>query len=274
MLVAHWFVSTDVGQRFLAAYPGTTPLPAWVPQGVPGWLGWQHFLNAFFMVMLIRAALIVRSGRRPAAMWVRRRPRPDSQKIQIELWTHLSLDLLWILNGVVFVVLLVVTGQWARIVPLSWDIVPDAASAVLRYLSWQLPSEDGWVAYNAVQVLGYGFTTFIAAPLAALTGWRLSPLWPKRWARLSRVYSQEVAKLVHFPVMIYFVAFCVVHVSLVLVTGAVRNLNYMYASRDDSTWWGVAIATVSVAAMVAGWFAIRPGLMTRVGSSFGKIGRS
>ena len=33
----------------------------------------------------------------------------------------------------------------------------------------------------------------------------------------------------HFPVMLYFVAFTVVHVALVFATGALRNLNHMYA---------------------------------------------
>jgi len=274
VVFAAWFCGSPSGVQFIAAYPGTTPLPDWVPQGIPAWLGWQHFLNAFFMVMLVRAALIVRSGDRPAAMWRRRHPRPDSKPIQIELWTHLSLDLLWITNGVIFVVLLFVTGQWARIVPLSWDVVPNAVSAGLQYLSLHLPNENGWVAYNSLQVLGYFVTSFVAAPLAAITGLRMSPLWPTRWDRLSRVYTIEGAKRVHFPVMVYFVAFCVVHVGLVLVSGPLRNLSYMYAASQSPTWWGVGLFAASLVVMIGGWFVIRPALMKFAGSLFGKVGRS
>jgi len=274
LVFSRWFLlGTQTGQDFLAAYPGTTPLPAWAPQGIPAWLGWQHFLNAFFMVMLVRMGLIIWTGKRPAAMWLRKKPREQSQKIQIELWAHLALDLLWIVNGAIFIVVLFATGQWVRIVPTSWEVFPNAVSSVMQYLSLRVPVENGWVAYNSLQVLGYFATTFLAAPLAAVTGLRMSPLWPTRWQRLSTAYTKEFAKAIHFPVMIYFMAFTVVHVALVVITGPLRNLDYMYASRPDSTWWGAGIFAVSLVAMVAGWFVLMPAVLKRTGSLFGRISR-
>ena len=44
--------------------------------------------------------------------------------IGLARWWHLGIDALWLLNGVVFYVLLFATGQWRRIVPTSWEVFP------------------------------------------------------------------------------------------------------------------------------------------------------
>jgi len=41
--------------------------------------------------------------------------------------------------------------------------------------------------------------------------------------------------------MVYFVAFTLVHVTLVLATGALRNLNHMYGGSSDENWIGFGI---------------------------------
>ena len=43
--------------------------------------------------------------------------------IGLARWWHLGVDVLWLLNGVVFYVLLFATGQWRRLVPTSWERV-------------------------------------------------------------------------------------------------------------------------------------------------------
>jgi hypothetical protein len=43
-------------------------------------------------------------------------------------WWHFSINLLWTINGIVFLVLLFVTGQWQRLVPLTWEVFPNALS--------------------------------------------------------------------------------------------------------------------------------------------------
>ena len=123
------------------------------------------------------------------------------------------------INGVVFVVLLFTTGHWLRLVPTSWEVFPNALSAGLQYVSFDWPTDNGWVNYNSLQQLAYFTTVFLAAPLAAITGFRMSGLWPKKAETLSKAYPIEWARAVHFPVMLYFVAFIVVHVFLVLATG-------------------------------------------------------
>ena len=278
VLLAQWMRTLPAVQSFLADYPGHTELPADAPTGLPAWLGWQHFLNAFFILLIIRSGWQVRTTARPKTHWTRNnngpiRTKNPPSKISLELWFHLTMDALWVLNGIVFVVLLLATGQWMRIVPTSWDIIPNALSAALQYASLSWPTENGWLNYNALQVLAYFTTVFIAAPLALATGLRMSGAWPKNATKLNKAYPIEVARAIHFPVMLYFVFFIIVHVALVLATGALRNLNHMYASRDDGSWVGFWIFAASLAVMIAAWFLARPLFLRPVASLIGKVSR-
>ncbi|NUS34953.1 MAG: hypothetical protein HOQ04_00545 [Pseudarthrobacter sp.] len=278
VLIARLLVGLPAVASVLATYPGHSELPDNAPVGFPAWLAWQHFLNAFFLLLIIRTGWQVRTTTKPSGHWTRNnkgliRTKNAPAKISLELWFHLTLDVLWVLNGLVFAVLLFATGQWTRIVPTSWDIFPNALSAALQYASLDWPTEDGWVNYNALQLLAYFATVFLAAPLAFITGLRMSSAWPKKATGLNKAYPIEWARAVHFPVMIYFVAFIVVHVFLVLATGALRNLNHMYGVRDDDSWFGFWVFLASVAVMVAAWFLARPIFLRPIASLMGKVSR-
>ncbi|MDJ0456408.1 cytochrome b/b6 domain-containing protein [Arthrobacter sp. NQ7] len=278
VLLAKLLMGLPAVASFVADYPGQSELPDNAPVGFPAWLAWQHFLNAFFLLLIIRTGWQVRTTTKPSGHWTRNnkglvKTKNPPTKITLELWFHLTLDALWIINGLVFAVLIFATGQWMRIVPTSWDIFPNALSAALQYASLDWPTEDGWINYNALQLLAYFVTVFIAAPLAFITGLRMSSAWPKKAAGLNKAYPIEWARAVHFPVMIYFVAFIAVHVFLVLTTGALRNLNHMYGVRDDDGWFGFWVFLASVAVMVAAWFLARPIFLRPIASLMGKVSR-
>jgi thiosulfate reductase cytochrome b subunit len=277
-LLAKWLRTLPAVESFLLQYPGHTELPETAPTGLPTWLGWQHFLNAFFMVLIIRTGWQVRTTARPKAYWTRNnkglvRTKNPPKKISLDLWLHQCLDVLWVINGIVFIALLFATGQWMRIVPTGWDVVPNALSTALQYASFDWPTENGWVNYNSLQVLAYFATVFIAAPLAIITGLRMSGAWPQDAQKLNRIYPVEAARAIHVPVMVYFVLFIITHVALVLLTGAQRNLNHMYASTDDASWVGFWIFAGSLALMSAAWFLARPLFLRPIASLMGKVSR-
>lgn len=250
-------------QDFLVQYPGTSELPDGTPVGISVWQGWQHFLNSFFLVFIVRSGWELRKKQRPAAFWTRRNDRLIRTKgapvrIGVPLWFHLVVDVFWVANGVVFIVLLFVTGQWARLVPTSWDVFPNAISAGVQYASLDWPVENGWINYNALQLLTYFITVFIASPLALATGIRLAPGFAARLRPLDKIVPLKLTKQVHFAVMIWFVGFTITHVTLVLATGALRNLNHMYAARDEVSWVGAAIFAASLVLMVVAWFVATP----------------
>jgi methionine sulfoxide reductase catalytic subunit len=277
-------------QEFMHRYPGTSEVPNNAPVGFPAWIGWQHFLNLFLMIFIIRSGISILADHprfywtrnsTPGKEWFRiQKPVPtdplytakqDSitlpdgvglpgrrHSIGLARWWHLGIDTLWLANGVVFFVLLFTTGQWKRLVPMGWDVVPNAVSVAIQYLSLDWPTESGWTNYNSLQLIAYFITVFIAAPAALLTGLGMSPALSTRFRAISSVLSIQVARSLHFLVMCWFLFFIVIHVTLVLTTGALRNLNHMYASRDTESWVGFSIFAASMVVVIVAWVAATP----------------
>ena len=260
-------------QEFLVRYPGViTPSPD-APTGIPVWLNVTHFLNILFLMLIIRTALSIRSKKRPPAFVTPRR-RPLGQpprRIGINVWLHNTVDLLWMLNGVIYVVLLFTTGQWMRIVPTTWDVVPNAVSAAIQYLTFTWPVENPWVAYNSLQTLSYFGVVFVLAPLAILTGVRLSSAWPLDAPLLNRVLPEKPIRLLHNIVLFAFMAFIVVHVSLVLFTGAVLNLNVMFAARNDLSYVGTIIFIAALAGLAGVWFGLTDSVQKNLARLTGEV---
>lgn len=273
--LTRWFLGTDTGSSFIATYDGHAPMPESAPVGVPGWLAWTHFFNVFLMALIIKSGLQIRHERRPDAYWT---PRGGGKKISLSVWLHQSLDILWVVNGAIFLVLLFVTGQWMKIVPTSWEVVPNALSAGLQYLSLDWPTENGWVHYNGLQQITYFLVVFVAAPIAVATGVRMSEFWAKAPASWSKVYPVEIARKLHFPTMLFFSAFIVMHVALVFATGVLRNLNHMFAAQGStdpaeyaSNWTGFLIFLVAMSVTAGAVVAARPMVLTPIARRFGEV---
>ena len=275
-------------QSFIARSPGT--VQAGGQPGIPTWVGWQHFLNLFMMTFIIRSGIQIMTDH-PRLYWTRHSTpgkewfrfqkevpedplwtaKQDSvslpgqiglpgirHSIGLARWWHLGVDMLWLVNGAVFYVLIFATGHWRRLVPMTWDHIPNAASVALQYLSLDWPVDDGWVAYNSLQVIAYFITVFVASPLAIVTGLGMSPALSTRFKRLSSVLSIQTARSLHFLVMVWFLFFIVMHVTLVFTTGVRKNLNFMYASRSDDSWVGSWIFAASMAVVIVAWVAATP----------------
>lgn len=254
--------------EFLERYPGEYALPEFVDPGFPAWVRWAHFLNFFLMVMIIRSGLLVRQQQKPDAFFT---PKKGGKKISIYLWLHTSLDVLWVVNGLAFVVLMFITGHWARIVPTSWEVFPNALSAMLQYLTLEWPVEDGWVNYNSLQQIMYFTVVFIAAPLAIITGVRMSEWWPQKAEKLNKLYPAPVARAIHFPTMLFFVLFILIHVFLVFTTGALKNLNHMFVGTPEVSWLGFWMFALGLLVTAAVTWAARPLVLAPIANLFGRV---
>ena len=278
VLVAQWVRGLDPVAEFIATYDGTPTHPAGIEPGIPGWVGWQHFFNFFIMVMVIRSGLLIRNQERPEAYWTPNdggffspNKKNSPQKVSIQQWIHQSFNVLWVVNGLFFYIMVFVTGHWMRIVPTNWDIFPNIASAGLQYLSLDWPAENSWVYYNALQIMTYFITVFIAAPIAVLTGLRLSTWWPQKADGLNKAFTLPVARKIHFFTMIYFILFIIVHLFLVFTTGVLHNLNIMFTARDASDWWGIGVFALSVAVTVGVAWLIKPIFISPIAEKTGTV---
>lgn len=109
--------------------------------------------------------------------------------------------------------------------------------------------------------------------MAALTGFRMSSWWPAEHAGLSRAFPMELARRVHFPVMVLFVLFIVVHVTLTLLSGVLHNLNTMFLARDAADAWGLVAFLGACAVTAAAWVLLKPAIVSPVAERFGRVGR-
>ena len=259
--------------EFITRYSGVVIPTLDAPIGIPVWLSVTHFLNTLFLLLIIRTALSIRSKKRPPAFVTPRRGvlGQPPRRIGINVWLHNTVDVLWIVNGAVYITLLFTTGQWMRIVPTTWEVFPNAVSAALQYLTFTWPVENPWVAYNSLQVLAYFGVVFVLAPLAIVTGLRLSSAWPLDAPRLNRVLPEWLIRRLHNLVLFLFLAFIVVHIDLVLFTGAVHNLNVMYAASNDVSWMGTLIFIASLSVLAAVWFALTPSVQKKLAGLAGTV---
>ena len=285
-------------QDFIARYPGTARSQGPIQPGLPGWLRWQHLFNIVFMMFIIRAGLQIladhprlslNAGSTPGTAWLRLRgPVPadrvkpaDERKIWtakddsltlphwlgipgirhsigLARWWHFSFDLLWLINGIVFYVLLFATGQWRRIVPQSWDILPNAASTAVQYASLDFPANEGFIAYNGLQLIAYFLTVFVFAPLAFVTGLLQAPAVAARFGFGSGPTNRQIARSIHFLVLVWMVFFIAVHTLMVFTTGLLGNLNHIVFGTDTKSYWALAVYLIAMAVILVLWFAASP----------------
>jgi thiosulfate reductase cytochrome b subunit len=302
------------GQWAVAGLPAVPPSPildaaiATQPHGFPAWLRVTHYTNLLFLILLIRSGLQILADHprlywnvhcTPGTEWLRLTPievprdrvwtaKDDSRHLSPWIglpgyrhtvgmarhWHFLSIPF-WVGNGVIFVLLLFATGQWRRLVPTSWQILPDAWAVFVHYATLHLPTEpDGFYRYNALQQLTYFGVVFLLAPLAILTGPSMSPAFTNRFKWYPNLPgNRQIGRSIHFLIMCAFVLFLIGHVAMVVITGFVRNMNHIVVGTDDTGMAGVYLGIMGIAVIVAvnavaTWFAWhRPRFVQNVAGS-------
>lgn len=286
---AHELKDLPVVQEFVTRYPGQSSTTVSY-SGFPLWVRIQHVFNLFLMMFIIRSGIQILADHprlywnkdcTPGTEWFRFQrevPRDvlwtakdDSvtipkwlgipgirHSIGLARWWHFSCDLFWLLNGLVFYVLLFSTHQWQRLVPMSLDVFPNAASTAFQYLSLTMPYENGWVRYNSLQQLAYFTTVFVAAPLAVLTGLMQAPAIGNNLGGFGRFFHRQRARSIHFLILLWFVQFIGVHVTMVVLTGIKRNLNHITLGTNNYGWSGTVIAAIFLTLLAVLWFGASP----------------
>jgi hypothetical protein len=131
-------------------------------------------------------------------------------------------------------------------------------STALQYLSLQFPVEHSWTNYNSLQQLAYFFTVFVAATLAVVTGLMQSPAIANQLGWFARILNRQAARTIHFGVLYWFLFFIFIHVTLVFITGARQNLNYMWAGVNDNSWDGLLIWGCAMVLVIVTWWLASP----------------
>jgi methionine sulfoxide reductase catalytic subunit len=258
------------------------------PHGFPFWVRWCHFSNLFFLFMLIRSGLSILVDHprlywndhcTPGTEWIRFTPlevpkdrvwtaKDDARYLSPIVSTpgyrhtvgiarswHFITVYGFVLTGVFFVIGLLTSTQWERLVPTSPAVFEQAWNTFVLYANFHFPPEpNGFYGYNALQQIAYFSTVFVMSPLAIMTGMAMSPALVNRFPRYVKIFGgRQGARSIHFLVLVAFVGFIVVHVTLVALTGFQRNMNHIVLGTDDLRPDGMILGFVGIAVVLLSW---------------------
>jgi DMSO/TMAO reductase YedYZ molybdopterin-dependent catalytic subunit/thiosulfate reductase cytochrome b subunit len=223
--------------------------------GFPLGIRLTHAFNLVFLTLLIRSGIEILGGHpmlyfndhcQPGSEWIRftnkrmfrhRRWTAEDEKQPYTPWLalpgrdnlglgrfwHFVAVVGWLLTGLAYLLVLVTSAQWQRLVPTSWSVFPEAWAAALVYLRLDVPPPGD--PYNPLQQLTYFVVVGGLTPLQILTGLAMSPALAGRFPWFPRLFGgRQATRSLHFLGLMAFVAFTVHHVALVMAHGLIDGL--------------------------------------------------
>lgn len=227
----------------------------------PTWVIVTHWINAVLMIFLIRAGIQILSDHPKlywdddsidGSEWIKfgKKVMPKDKE-----WTsldeaedinsvialpgkrhnlgagrrwHFLAAFTWVVNGLVYVFLLFATGAWSHIVPTDWSIIPGSFHAFVTYATFNTPPASAFTPLDPLQQLTYFLVIFVLAPLQIATGVCMSPAFIGRFPWYAKLFGgRQAARSIHFIIMVLFVLFIVVHVTLVVAVGFPSSIGSM-----------------------------------------------
>ena len=287
-VLAAWIEFLFFGLPHIPLVPQIYPDNFTGPHGFPLWVRYCHFFNFVFLMILIRSGLSIlvdhprlyfNDDCTPGSEWIRFTPihvptdrvwtaKDDARYISpivatpgyrhtvgvARSWHFLDVYG-FVLTGIFFVILLFGTEQWRRLVPQSTVVVLQAWNTWVHYATFHMPPEfNGYFGYNALQQIAYFSAVFVFGPLAILTGTAMSPAVVNRFPWYAKLFGgRQSARSIHFLTMLSFFAFIVVHVTLIVMTGFVRNMNHIVMGTDDQNRLGMILGFAGIAVVLLSW---------------------
>jgi len=157
---------------------------------------------------------------------------PDTRWLAMARRWHLFFAWVFVINGLCYVAYSFATRHFSR------DLAPTApdwrsiGQSIIDHLRFKHPSGEAAKRYNVLQKLAYLAVIFILLPLVILMGFAMSPwldsLIPG-WVDLFG--GRQSARTIHFIVAWLIVAFALIHVFEVVVSGFWNHLRSMITGR-------------------------------------------
>lgn len=147
---------------------------------------------------------------------------------------HFAFAWLFVLNGLVYLGAGLIGGHFRR------DLLPSRDQLSLRHLLAEVADHarlrfaKGEAArrYNALQKLAYLAVIFVLLPMMVLTGLSMSPGMNAGFPWLPDLFGgRQSARTIHFITAGLIVAFVVVHLAMVLLSGPLNGLRSMITGR-------------------------------------------
>jgi thiosulfate reductase cytochrome b subunit len=147
------------------------------------------------------------------------------------LW-HLFFAWILVVNGAVYVTLGILSGHIRRDLWLTRVDWRQLGHTFIEHVRLRFPKGDEARRYNGLQKLSYLFIVFGVAPLIVLTGLTMSPTMDAGWPWLLWIFDgRQSARTIHFICAMTLLAFFLVHIAMVILSGLWNNVRSMITGR-------------------------------------------
>jgi thiosulfate reductase cytochrome b subunit len=153
---------------------------------------------------------------------------PGPQWLALGRVWHFFFAWIFFINGIAYVLWTIVSGHLRR------DLVPTRREwrgighSIKEHLMLKHPHGNEAKRYNVLQNIAYLSIIFVVLPLIVIGGWAMSPMLDgvlPGW--VDWFGGRQTLRTLHFTAAVLIVAFFLVHVFEVIVTGLVNNLRSM-----------------------------------------------
>jgi thiosulfate reductase cytochrome b subunit len=153
---------------------------------------------------------------------------PSHQWLAMGRRLHFFFAWAFVLNGLAFAGYAVLGGHLSRDLMPSGPELRAIGRALRDHLLFRFGRGEAAARYNVLQKLAYASIIFVAAPLVVLSGLAMSPRVDAAIPALPAVFGgRQSARTLHFLLTFGLIAFTVVHLFMVLVTGFWNNVRSM-----------------------------------------------
>ena len=157
---------------------------------------------------------------------------PDNQWLAMARLWHFFFAWIFVINGIAYLLYAVASRHLAR------DLAPtrkdwrSIGQSIRDHLRLRHASGEAARDYNVLQKLTYLFVIFGLLPLVILMGWAMSPWLNSVIPGWVDVFGgRQSARTLHFAAALALVAFVLIHVFEVVITGFWNNLRSMITGR-------------------------------------------
>ena len=159
---------------------------------------------------------------------------PSYQDLAAGRRWHFFFAWLFAINGAVYLLGGLLTRHFRRdLLPAKAELAPaHLLHEVVDHATLNFPKGEAARRYNVLQKLTYMAVAFVLLPLMVLTGLTMSPGLDSAFHVLLDLFGgRPSARSIHFICASLLVAFVVVHIVMVLVSGVWNNLRSMITGR-------------------------------------------
>lgn len=147
---------------------------------------------------------------------------------------HIAMAWMLVLPGLAYWLWSGVSGHVRRdLWPTRAEMRPSHLWADVKdHARLRFPAGAAAARYNILQKLSYAGIIFVVLPVLVLTGLAMSPAMDAAWPWLTPLFGgRQSARSIHFIMAATMVAFVIVHLAMVLLSGPVNGVRAMVTGR-------------------------------------------